>query len=169
MADSSVWTSQTWILVKGVEWNTCCNILTGLVVEITKCCGNHKVALCFKHLLQVCPDILAADATLLALWKFFHYWLLATNFVKNAAEMYDKKQVTPICSSVTKWTTHDQAYKNICNGFTQIVSALATCVNERKEPDALGIFVEITSPKFLATILILRDIFARVQPLNLTL
>ena len=47
--------------------------------------------------------------------------------------------------------------------------ALATCVNERKEPDALGIFVEITSPKFLATILMLCDIFAGVQPLNLTL
>ena len=47
--------------------------------------------------------------------------------------------------------------------------ALATCVNERKEPDALGIFVEITSPKFLATILMLYDIFAGVQPLNLAL
>ena len=28
-------------------------------------CGNYKVTLCF--------DVLPADATLLALWKFFHY------------------------------------------------------------------------------------------------
>ena len=34
-------------------------------------CGNQKVALCFKHLLQVYPDVLAADAMLLALWKTF--------------------------------------------------------------------------------------------------
>ena len=70
-------------------------------------CGNHKVALCFKHLLQVYPDFLAADATLLALRKFFHYRPLANNFVKNVAEMYDEKQVTPIRASVTRWRAHD--------------------------------------------------------------
>ena len=49
------------------------------------------------------------------------------------------------------------------------MSALATFVNERKEPDALGIFVEIASPKFLVTILMVCDLFAGVQPLNLAL
>ena len=29
-------------------------------------CGNHKVALCFKHLLNDFPDVLSADALLLA-------------------------------------------------------------------------------------------------------
>ena len=62
--------------------------------------------------------------------------------------------------------THDQACKNLCK---QIVSALATCGNLRKEPDACGIFVAITCPKFLATILMLCGIFAGVQPLNLAL
>ena len=54
-------------------------------------CGNQRVALCFKHLQQVYPGVLAADAMLLALWKCFHYQPLATNFVKNAADMYDEK------------------------------------------------------------------------------
>ena len=49
------------------------------------------------------------------------------------------------------------------------MSALAACVNKRKEPDVLGISVEIISPKFLATILMLRDLLAGVQPLNLVL
>ena len=62
--------------------------------------------------------------------------------------------------------THDQACKNLCK---QIVSALVTCGNLRKEPDACGIFVAITSPKFLATILMLCGIFSGVQPLNLAL
>ena len=34
-------------------------------------CGNHKVALCFKHLLNEFPSVADADATSLALWKFF--------------------------------------------------------------------------------------------------
>ena len=122
-------------------------------------CGNHKVALCFKDLLQI----------FFYRWNFFHYRPLATNFVKNAAKIYDKKQATQICLSVTRWTPNNLVCKNLCDGLKQTVSALATCVNERKETDALGIFVEITSSKFLSTILVLRDVFAGVQPLNLAL
>ena len=39
-------------------------------------CGHHKVALCFKHLLNKFPSAADADATLLALWKFFHYFTI---------------------------------------------------------------------------------------------
>ena len=132
-------------------------------------CGNHKVALYFKDLLQIYPVVLAADATLLTLWNFFHYRPLATNFVKNAAKTYDERQVTQICPSVTRWTPNNLACKNLCDGLKQTVSALATCVNERKKTDALGISVEITSSKFCSTILMLRDVYAGVQPLNLAL
>ena len=132
-------------------------------------CGNHKVALCFKHLLKDFPDVFSADATLLALWKYFHYRPLALNFMKNAAEMYDEHAITPVCPSVTRWTAHDRACKSLCDGFQQNLAALSVCVNERKEPDALGVFNEITSPRFMATILMLRDVFSAVQPLNLTL
>lgn len=61
---------------------------------------------------------------------------------------------------------HGRACKSFYDGFKQIVSANATCVNERKEPDALDTFAQITSPKFLTTILILYDVFVGVQPLN---
>ena len=54
-------------------------------------CGNHKVTFCVKHLLQVYPNVLAADGTLLALWKLFNYRSSAASFLKNAAEMYDEK------------------------------------------------------------------------------
>jgi len=47
--------------------------------------------------------------------------------------------------------------------------ALGVCVNERKEPEATGIFAEITDETFIATILMLRDVFEAVQPLNLVL
>ena len=40
-------------------------------------------------------------------------------------------------------------------------------MNERKERDALGIFQEISSKRFLATTLMLRDVFAAIQPSNL--
>ena len=63
---------------------------------------------------------------------------------------------------------HDHACNNLCDGFKQFVSALATCVNERKESDALGIFVEITTPVSCYHLNV-SDIFARVKSLNLAL
>ena len=45
----------------------------------------------------------------------------------------------------------------------------STWVNEKKEPNALGIFHEISSRRFLATVLMLHDVFAAIRPLNLVL
>ena len=71
-------------------------------------CGNHKVALCFKHLL---PEF--KFAALLALWKFFHFHPLALNFMENVADIYDKSLVTTVCPSVTRWTAHDRVCRSL--------------------------------------------------------
>lgn len=112
-------------------------------------CENHKLALCFKHLLLKFNDVFTADATLTALWKFFHYCPLAMSFIENAAEVFQEDSIVPVCPSVTRWTAHDRACKSICNGYKQYLSAI--------------------SPHFVATILLLRDVFTVVQPLNLVL
>ena len=82
-------------------------------------------------------------------------------------QMRMKNVVTPVSPNVTRWTAHDRAYKSFCDGYKQILPALSTCVDERKERDALGIFQEISSKRFLATTLMLRDVFAAIQPSNL--
>ena len=134
---------------------------------VTGLFGNHKVVLFSKHLLNVFPDVLSADATLLALWKFFHYRPLAINFLlKNAADAYEEYRVTPVSPSVTRWTAHVRACKSLCDGYRQILFALSVCVNEMKEPNALGILQEISSKRFLDTFLTLLDVFAGIQPLN---
>ena len=51
-------------------------------------CGNHKLALCFKHLLPQFQSIFETDAFLEALWKFFKYRPQAMNLLKNAADIY---------------------------------------------------------------------------------
>ena len=49
------------------------------------------------------------------------------------------------------------------------IGALTVCYNERKEPEALGIFIAITSEIFTASILMLRDVFKAIAPPNLVL
>ena len=115
-------------------------------------CGNHEVALCFKHLLNEFPSVADADATLLALSIFFHCRPLEVNFLENASEICGEPSIVPVCPSVTRWTAHDRACKNLYNGYIQFLSALTVCLNETKEPESLGLFTEIKDEEFTATI-----------------
>ena len=101
--------------------------------------------------------------------KFFHYHPLAINFLKNPADEYEECHVTPESPKIARWTVHNRSCKSLCDGYKQILSAYSTCVSERKEPDAIGIFQEVSSKRFLAIILILHDVFAAIQSLNLVL
>ena len=105
----------------------------------------------------------------LALRKYFHYRHLAVNFLENASEIYGKPSIVHVCPSVTGWTAHDRACKNLYNGYKQFLSALPVRLNERKEPKALGLFTEIKDEEFTATILMLREVTNTVLPLNFVL
>ena len=115
-------------------------------------CGNHKLPLCFKHLSPLFSKIFSADATLTALWKFFHYRPLGMGFIENAAEVFQEDSIVPVYPSATRWTAHDRACKIICDGYKQYLAS-SFCVNERNEPDAMGIFEQLSSPQFISTIL----------------
>ena len=104
-------------------------------------CGNHKVTLCFKHLLNKLPSVADADAMLLALSKFFNYRPLAVNFLEleNASEIYGEPSTVPVCHNLTRWTAHDRAHKNLYNGYKLFLSALTECLNESKGARSSGV------------------------------
>ena len=132
-------------------------------------CGNHKLALCFKHLLGEFPFVADLDTTLLSLWRFFHYRPLAVNFLQEIADAYNENQTLPVCPSTTRWTSHGRACKALYEGYQMQFGALNVCFNERCEPEALGIFMSITSDIFIATLFMLHDVFDAIAPLNLVL
>ena len=109
-----------------------------------------------------------ADATLLALWKYFRYRTVALNFLNKAADAYEEHIITPVCPSVTRWTAHGRACKAVYDGYQQLLVALSVALNERREPEAMGLFAALAE-EFLATLLLLRDIFDAIAPLNLAL
>lgn len=63
-------------------------------------CGNHKLALCVKHLLGEYPNVSDADSTLLA--SCFHYRSLALNFLQDVAAVYLEHAVAQVCPSVKR-------------------------------------------------------------------
>ena len=85
-------------------------------------CGNHKIALCFKHLLNKIPSIIETDALFLqSLWKFFEYRTLAKNLLE---ESDDENVLVPVAPSVTLWITHERPCKSLTKSYRQYISLL---------------------------------------------
>ena len=81
-------------------------------------CNNHKLALCFKHLIPQFPTIFKTDAFFLSLWKFFNYHPLAKTFLEESATMYGQDPI------------NDRACKAFYKGYKQFLDALANCYND---------------------------------------
>ena len=109
------------------------------------------------------------DATLLASWKYFHYCPLALHFLKEAVDAYEEHIITPVCPSITRWTAHERARKAVYDGYQQLLVTLSVALNERWEPEAMGLFAALVKEEFLATLLLLMDISDAIAPLNLAL
>ena len=69
----------------------------------------------------------------------------------------------------SRWTAHDRAMIVVIDQYGPILELLATCLNERNDPKSLDLFLSLRNQESMATILMLRDIFESVQPLNLAL
>ena len=74
----------------------------------------------------------------------------------------------PVCPNVTRWRAHGSPCKAVYDGYQQLLVALSVALNERWEPEAVGLFAA-KEEEFLATLLLLRDIFDAIAPLNLAL
>ena len=55
------------------------------------------------------------------------------------------------------------------NSYQCFLQALATSYTESKESEALGLFIQATSPEIIATLLMLLDLFDAIRPLVLCL
>ena len=55
--------------------------------------------------------------------------------------MYRQDPVTAVCPSEMRWTSHERACKAFYKGYKQFLDALAVWNNERKESEALGLFI----------------------------
>jgi len=91
------------------------------------------------------------------------------NFLQDVVEAYNEHAVTPIAPSYTRWTAHERACKAVHDGYQQLLGALSVCLNERREPEAMGLFAALIEDEFIATLLLLRDGFEAIAPLNLAL
>ena len=56
-------------------------------------CRNHRLALCFVHLLKEFPRLMALDAMLLSVWKMFKYSKIKNEVFADMQRVYE---LTPL-------------------------------------------------------------------------
>ena len=73
--------------------------------------------------------------------------------------MYGQDSITVVCPSETHWTSHDRTCKAFYKGYKQSLDALAICYNKPKVSEALDLFILAVTPKIIATVLMLLEVF----------
>ncbi|CAG2198702.1 unnamed protein product [Mytilus edulis] len=69
-------------------------------------CRNHKLALCFKHVMKGYSILQETDASLVSFAKLFEYSAQKDNELRNIQEVKGENVLEPIKPLVTRWLTH---------------------------------------------------------------
>ena len=97
-------------------------------------CRCHRLALCFKHLMDDFPWLKTVDSLLLGLWKTFHFSSKNRYMLKEIQLAYGMKAFNVIKASVTRWLSHGAACKRCRKRYSVIVNAL-DAISENPKPD----------------------------------
>ena len=69
-------------------------------------CRRHRLALCFKHLIDQFSWLAKLDKLLLGLWKSFHYSALNRSTLTEIQKASGKKALQLVKAVVTRWLSH---------------------------------------------------------------
>jgi len=121
-------------------------------------CRNHKLALCFKHLMKSYEILRETDACLVSFAKLFEYSDLKDAILRNVQECKGEKVLEPIKPSVTRWLSHKDCCIRIFERYESYIDALDQIFAKTRDPHVLGVHTILLKPDIVTLIVILCDI-----------
>ena len=120
-------------------------------------CRNHRLALCFAHLIPLFEDFKKFDGLLNL------YLLLKNSSVKQAIfdevqKAYELTSLKLIKAAVTRWLSHGKAAQRVLDRFETLVAALDEIYLRKSEPAVRGLRDDLVKPKTIAILCFLADI-----------
>ena len=76
-------------------------------------CQSHRLALCFKHLVNKFPWLSEIDKLLLGLWESFHSSSINRHIFSELQQAYDLQPCHLAKAAVTRWLSHGPACKRV--------------------------------------------------------
>lgn len=132
-------------------------------------CRCHRLALCFKHLMNDFPWLQTIDCLLLGLWKTFHFSSKNRYILREIQKAYGMKALNIIKASVTRWLSHGAACKRCRERYTSILGALDDVISKNPKPELIGYRAELLDIKTLLQISFLEDVLTITNTLSLVL
>ena len=105
-------------------------------------CRNHRLALCFAHLLPRYEEFKEFDALLLNLYLIMKHSNVKTAIFEEVQEAYDLKSLKLIKGVVTRWLSHGKAVECVLDRYETLVTALEAIYLRKKEPAVKYVFKE---------------------------
>ncbi|XP_052765083.1 uncharacterized protein LOC128206563 [Mya arenaria] len=132
-------------------------------------CRNHKLALCFTHLVKNNETMTAVEDLLISIWKLFTFSAKRSAVYKSTQQVYDQEPLTSIRAAATRWLSHFKACESFISRYESILNTLDALDKERADAEVRGICDRATSQKLVYIILLLNDLLKPVEVLNLYL
>ncbi|CAC5370302.1 unnamed protein product [Mytilus coruscus] len=132
-------------------------------------CRNHKLALCFKHVMKGYSILQETDACLLSFAKLFEYSAQKDNVLRNIQEVKGEKVLETIKPAATRWLSHKDACIRIFHRFESYIDALDQIYTKTKDPQVFDVRTILLKSEVVPMIVILCDILSVTNKLSLIL
>ena len=118
-------------------------------------CRCHRLALCFRHLIDQFSWLTKLDKLLLGLWRSFHYSALNRSILTEIQKAYGMKALHLIKAVVARWLSHGVICKR--------------CLDRYKLAEISGYWSDLLEPSTVLELPILDDILTIISKLCLLL
>ena len=114
-------------------------------------CRNHRLALCFVHLIPKFPLFTHYDSFLLNLYLLFDYSSVKNNILREVQAAYGSRPLTLIKPVPTRWLSHGNASKRVLDRYVEIIATLDAVYQKKQDAAVLGILQELLTslPRFV--------------------
>ena len=121
-------------------------------------CQNHRLALCFAHLIPKFPDFENFDSLLLNLYLFMKNGSVKQSIFEEIQQAYKLPSLKLIKAAVTRWLSHGQAGKRVLNRYETLVASLDQIYVRKHEPAVLRLRDSLVKMKVIAALCFLTDV-----------
>ena len=125
-------------------------------------CRCHRLALCFKHLIDQFSWLAKLDKLLLGLWKSFHYSALNRSTLTEIQKAYGMKALHLVMAVVTTWLSHGAACKRCLERY-EILEALGQVLVAKPNPEICGYQSDLLEPSTVLELSLLDDILTIIS------
>ena len=105
----------------------------------------------------------------MCVWKMFYYSPKKFSALKEMQALFNHPQLKMIKPSDTRWLVHDRSVKAIMCSMRPLIDTLEHIHEDTGEPEALGMLRTMKTYNFVATLIMLSDVFLVLTCLSRTL